>query len=173
MTTDSPQPQQEAPDVIYIRSQYASDVMGGVYHLEVNECDMIKYVRADLSRAVTDDKAIQQALRPIRGCATDDQYVDVFERVTALVATTPRATAEAELPVESALKELREMFPDVEIHLTVNTRGTSWRIWLGMRGGNQYGSSLDDAMNQVRAWSKSRAATSEGEGNENSHTVLD
>jgi hypothetical protein len=54
--------------------------------------------RADLPRATVDDKMIREALRPIRGCATDDQYVEVFERVTALVST-PRA--EGELTVEA------------------------------------------------------------------------
>ena len=61
-------------------------------------CTSIELTRADLPRATVDDDAIRQALRPIRGCATDDQYVDVFERVMALVST-PRAT---ELTVEAA-----------------------------------------------------------------------
>jgi len=53
-TTNSPEAQpQGAPDTIYIRSRYASDVMGGVYHLEANERNMIRYVRADLPRATS------------------------------------------------------------------------------------------------------------------------
>src|SRR5688572_25610373 len=34
------------PQRVYIRTQYASDVMGGVYHLERSERDMIEFVRA-------------------------------------------------------------------------------------------------------------------------------
>jgi hypothetical protein len=56
--------------------------------------------------------------------------------------------------VEECLSELSPMFPDVEIQSTTNARGTSWRIWLGMRGGNQYGSTLSKAMDQVRQWHK-------------------
>jgi len=38
----------DIPERLYIRSRYASDVMGGVYHLERNERDMIEYIRAAL-----------------------------------------------------------------------------------------------------------------------------
>jgi hypothetical protein len=58
----------------------------------------------------------------------------------------------AEYAVEAALAELIPTFPDAEIVSTTNARGTSWRIWLGMRGGNQYGESLDEAMAQVKQW---------------------
>ena len=66
-------------------------------------------LRADLPRAAADDNAIRQALRPIRGCATDDQYVDVFERVSALLSATPRATegltVEAWRPIETVPRD--------------------------------------------------------------------
>jgi hypothetical protein len=65
--------------------------------------------RADLPRATAvDDAAIRQALRPIRGCATDDQYVDVFERVTALLTTSRpdgETTVEAWQPIETAPRD--------------------------------------------------------------------
>jgi hypothetical protein len=41
------------------------------------------------------DTAIREALRPIRGCATDDQYVDVFGRVTALLTAEWRPITDA------------------------------------------------------------------------------
>ena len=54
--------------------------------------------------------------------------------------------------VEEALKELRDDFPDVAIQLTARVSGTGWRVWLGLRGGNFYGSTLSQAMAQVRKW---------------------
>jgi hypothetical protein len=106
-----------------------------------------------------DDTAIRQALRPIRGCATDDQYVDVFERVTALLAT-PRATGET--TVEAALAELREMFPSgpSEIQIRTDSVYTIW-FWPSERAAirlYKVGETLDEAMAQVRA------TRTEGEG---------
>jgi hypothetical protein len=63
----------------------------------------------------------------------------------------------SEPTVEECLSELGPMFPDVEIQSITNARGTSWRIWLGMRGGNQYGATLPEAMAEVRNWHKEQA----------------
>lgn len=60
-----------------------------------------------------------------------------------------------ELTVEDARTELRE-FPDMEIQLTVRARTAGWRVWLGLRGGNFYGSTLSDCMAQIRAWKHSQ-----------------
>lgn len=98
-----------------------------------------------------DDAAISQALRPIRGCATDDQYVDVFERVSALLAA-PRATGET--TVELALAELREMFPTVTRRIDFFDRydGDAVRV-LVIVNGRECGNALTlaDCMAQVRA----------------------
>ena len=64
-------------------------------------------------------------------------------------ADLPRATAEVELTVESALKELREMFPGK------NTLAIGVVIRIGFT--SFAGATLNEAMNQVRAWSESRA----------------
>jgi|ERR1051326_1467114 hypothetical protein len=80
----------------------------------------------------------------------------------------PRATVEAELTVESALKELREMFPDT-VRIYVSDDADYFDSVLAREafilvGHDMFRAlTLDEAMNQVRAWSKSRAATSEGE----------
>lgn len=65
-----------------------------------SEVEAVEHWNARAPRdTAVDDTTIRRALRPIRGCATDDQYVDVWERVTALLATPradlPRATADA------------------------------------------------------------------------------
>jgi len=119
--------------------------------------------RADLPRAVADDDAIQQALRPISGCATDDQYVDVFERVTALVST-PRA--ETGLTVEAARQELRKMFPNaaitIEVHDYAGVAGKGCvKVFVDWRSTTH--PTLDACMEIARRrWAKSRAGR-EGE----------
>ena len=80
-----------------------------------------------------------------------------------------RATAEAELTVESALAELREMFPgegvSIEVHDYTNiAAGNGYvKIVAGWRSTTH--PSLEACMEIARRrWSKSRAATSEGGG---------
>ena len=91
-----------------------------------------------------------------------DEYIE-YVRVDL-----PRATAEAELTVVSALKELREMFPDT-VRIYVSDDADYFDSVLAREafilvGHDMFRAlTLDEAMNQVRAWSKSRAATSEGE----------
>jgi hypothetical protein len=129
------------------------------YRVKANDLAwLINEVELRIPRATVDDKAIRQALRPIRGCATDDQYVDVFERVTALVSA-PRAT-EGELTVEQALKELREMFPGSCPHIEFNDyRPISGGLVVSVNaGGLELGNAatLNAAMSRARKWAKSR-----------------
>jgi hypothetical protein len=110
-----------------------------------------------------DDAAIRQALRPIRGCATDDQYIDVWERVTGLLAT-PRATGDT--TVEAALAELREIFPHTFVRVNDTAEysqatGLAFHV-CGVAVGMEavfHGETLADCMAQVRA-----ATRTEGEG---------
>lgn len=64
--------------------------------------------------------------------------------------------SETTITVESALAELRELFPDVEIQFTARVNAQGWRVWLGLRGGNFYGTTLSEAMAQVRTWKESQ-----------------
>lgn len=71
-------------------------------------------------------------------------------------------SANAPLTVESALAELREMFPDVQIAIgvrdcgeeTVTVRGTQreWSIQIGMNGQDFDADTLDLALQAVRDW---------------------
>lgn len=61
-----------------------------------------------------------------------------------------------EQSVEDCLKELRE-FPDVEIRFTARANSQGWRVWVGLRGGNFYGPTLDQAMEEFRQWHAEQA----------------
>jgi len=74
-------------------------------------------------------------------------------------ADLPRATAEAELTVESALAELREMFPDNEITIDFAFRPDGWHQVSIFRFAPPHladtilvsqGEKLNEAMDQVR-----------------------
>jgi len=131
---------------------------------------------ADLPRATAeaDDKELIEAVAQPWICVEDkpcEEAVPVHwdEMVTALAANALRAT---ESTIESVLQELRELFPSTDIQV-INTAWTwhkpsgifmddhRFRILINHK--TFEGQSANDCMNQVRAWSKSRAATSEGE----------
>jgi hypothetical protein len=128
----------------------------------------IEYVRADLPRAAADYK---QGLLDALALAENhwNKYRDnksecavhIIDEIKKAVAATPRA--QTGLTVEAAAKEIREILPDVEL---ANYDFLNQQIvlhlpdqWIKYFGGN-----LDEAMQKVRAWAKSRAAAErEGE----------
>lgn len=49
----------------------------------VNALDMLPTCKADGTVVVTDNEIARLCLRPLRGCATDEQYADAHDRITA------------------------------------------------------------------------------------------
>jgi len=135
--------------------------------------------RADLPRATSDDRdrflthflvTIEPFYEKKHGRVPPTQGAlwELLMFVQHKLEAAPRATAESDLTVESALRELREMFPDWPTKIEITTDGI-FRVWfwpgkLATVESMKAGRSLMDCINQVRAWSKSRAATSEAEG---------
>jgi hypothetical protein len=175
MTTE---PQAQPPERIWISAaslpRSRKDGVGSFYPNfsgDASRFDLIEYIRADLPRAAADDDlvaaltavVIDESLpRPDGPCWCDDEYdskgphTERCQRIKELTrrASTPRA--QTGLTVEAALKELRELFPDVEqAYYDFLTQQIVLHLpgeWIKYFGGN-----LDEAMQKVRAWAKSRA----------------
>lgn len=134
--------------------------------------------RTDAPRATPDAGDARRMARDIIGnvnnYAEDNGELSISafgplaERIAAAL-TVPRATAEAGLSVESALAELREIFPDAKWIVISGNYTNRWngenemytRIqvadsWKDGRGGIFFNTpTLSEAMNQAHAWAKS------------------
>lgn len=60
---------------------------------------------ADKALAQQDDRLAQTILRPIRGCATDSQYSDAFDRAVAALAQARKETWEKAIKVVTKVHE--------------------------------------------------------------------
>jgi hypothetical protein len=124
--------------------------------------------RADLPRATADDGALQdlfdlferdaQGRWCFKSLSADASKLDrIMDRLAA-----PRAT-EGELTVEAVLVELRELFPDASF-ISAKTHAIYQRHWTHQPQATiqiednwfRY-ATLDEAVEKVRAWTKSRA----------------
>lgn len=178
MTTKS---QAQPPERIWID---ASGKDSSFWNDSGDAIGTIEYVRADLPRAAADVPSIindyidecGQAM----GTATDvaklrlHHFQAAANEILRRIIATPRA--ETRLTVEAALKELREMFPDFAVHLGFQPQPEGHNfISVCIRKGSdgtsdlqhfcyKSGLTLQDCMNQVRAWAKSRAE--KGDSNE-------
>ena len=78
---------EDTPERIYIRARYASDVMGGVYHLERNERDMIEYTRTP---ADVQERARRAASAILSSVSVNEfrqvQDYDRWQRLAAIIA---------------------------------------------------------------------------------------
>jgi hypothetical protein len=131
----TPAPVPDTPQRIYIRTRYANDVMGGVYHLERSERDMIEYARVTQPATGPGDPLPRSMETNISSIArhiaapAEDQGADVTEVIqratdalTLLVQkpTTPTDVAEKARRATEKIADLVGFDPSVR-----NATGTT------------------------------------------------
>lgn len=170
---DPTEPKAQPPEKIWVDAvDCLNDRASGVYHMGRPSIASVEYVRADLPRAAADDEARRRA-REIIGNVnnyaeehTGELSIAAFgplaERIAAALST-PRP--ETGLTVEAALSEIQEMVPGVPRERISIRRHESWfakgkngLVWgIHVADLMRQGATLDEAMKEIRAWSKSRA----------------